>query len=174
MNRSLALALACCMPALLSACGSSSKGTGTTLGKAGTSATTTGARAGSSAVGSSASKRSGKSAPSGSTGLKVDTTPKFASPSSSAPVQSGVVQSAYRNIAIDPDTVRVKLGSTIKWTNYDSAEANVTSEGGPLKFASKNFGEGGTFELKASKAGVIHYECTLYPVTMNGTIEVVS
>jgi len=42
-----------------------------------------------------------------------------------------------------------------------------------MKFASKNFGEGGTFELEASKPGVIHYECTLYPVTMNGTIEVV-
>ncbi len=85
-----------------------------------------------------------------------------------------MVQIAYRNIAIAPDTVRVKLGSTIRWTNYDSTQANVTSEGGPLKFASKNFGEGGTFEIKASKVGVIRYECTLYPVTMNGTIEVVS
>jgi plastocyanin len=177
MNRSLTLALACCMSALLSACGSSSKGTGTTSGKAGASATTTSAAgdsstAASSTGGSEASKSKSTTEPNARLGL--DTTPKFASPSSSAPVQSGVVQIAYRNIAIDPDTVRVKLGSTIKWTNYDSAEANVTSEGGPLKFASKNFGEGGTFELKASKAGVIHYECTLYPVTMNGTIEVVS
>jgi len=89
-------------------------------------------------------------------------------------VQSGLVQIAYRNIAIDPDTVRVKVGSTIKWTNYDSVQANVTSEGGPQRFASKNFGEGGTFELKAEKPGVIHYECTLFPTTMNGTIEVVS
>jgi plastocyanin len=89
-------------------------------------------------------------------------------------VQSGVVQIAYRNIAIEPDTVRVKVGSTIKWTNYDSVQANVTSEGGPQTFASKNFGEGGTFELKAEKPGVIHYECTLFPTTMNGSIEVVS
>jgi plastocyanin len=176
MNRSLALALLCCMSALLSACGSSSKGTGTTSDKAGASATTSAGGGSSTAVpstgGSEASKSKSTTEPNARLGL--DTTPKFASPSSSAPVQSGVVQIAYRNIAIDPDTVRVKLGSTIKWTNYDSAEANVTSEGGPLKFASKNFGEGGTFELKASKAGVIHYECTLYPVTMNGTIEVVS
>jgi plastocyanin len=67
----------------------------------------------------------------------------------------------------------VKLGSTIRWTNYDSTPHNVTSEGGPLSFASKDFGEGGTFELKASKPGVIHYENTLQPATMNGTIEVV-
>jgi plastocyanin len=67
----------------------------------------------------------------------------------------------------------VKLGSTIKWTNYDSVEHNVRSEGGPQKFASKDFGEGGTFEVKANKPGVIHYENTLQPATMNGTIEVV-
>jgi plastocyanin len=109
-----------------------------------------------------------------SAGLKTDTTPKYASPSSSSPVQSGTVQIAYRNIAIDPDTLKVKVGSTIKWTNYDSVEHNVTSEGGPQKFASKDFGENGTFEIKANKPGVIHYECTIHPASMNGTIEVVS
>jgi plastocyanin len=88
-------------------------------------------------------------------------------------VQSGVVPIAYRNIAIAPDTVRVKVGSTLKWTNYDSVEHNVTSEGGPQKFASKTFGEGATFEVKLNKPGVIHYECTIHPTTMNGTIEVV-
>jgi plastocyanin len=107
-------------------------------------------------------------------GVKANTAPKFAKPSSSAPVKSGVVQIAYRNIAIDPDTMRVKVGSTIKWTNFDTVEHNVTSKGGPVKFASKNFGEGGTFELKATKAGTIHYLCTIHPTTMNGTIEVVS
>jgi plastocyanin len=107
-------------------------------------------------------------------GLKANTTPKYASPSSSSPVQSGVVQVAYRNIAIDPDTLRVKVGSTIKWTNYDSVEHNVTSEGGVAKFASKDFGEGGTYEVKVTKPGLIHYECTIHPASMNGTIEVVS
>jgi plastocyanin len=106
--------------------------------------------------------------------IKVDTTPKFASPPKSAPVQGGLVEIAYRNIAIDPDTVRVKLGSTIKWTNYDSTQANVTSVGGgPQRIASKSFGEGRSFEVKVTKPGIIHYESTFYPVTMNGTIEVV-
>jgi plastocyanin len=105
--------------------------------------------------------------------LKTDTTPKFASPSPSAPVQSGLVHIAYRNIAIEPDTVRVKVGTTIEWTNYDPTQANVTSLSGPQRIASKNFGEGGKFEVKLEKPGVIHYVCTLYPTTMNGTIEVV-
>jgi plastocyanin len=107
-------------------------------------------------------------------GLQSNTTPKYGSPPAGAPVQSGAVQIAYRNIAIDPDVLKVKVGSTIKWTNYDPVEHNVTSKGGPSKFASKNFGEGGTFEFKATKAGVIHYVCTIHPTTMNGTIEVVS
>jgi plastocyanin len=158
MKTGTAAALACLALVLVTGCGSSrehttSSSTTTTKSATTTASTTAGAGAGAS--------------------LKADTTPKFASPSPSAPVQSGVVQIAYRNIAIAPDTVRVKLGSTIRWTNYDSTAHNVTSEGGPLKFASKNFGEGGTFEIEASKPGAIHYENTLQPATMNGTIEVV-
>ena len=65
--------------------------------------------------------------------LSADTTPKFASPSPSAPVQSGVVQIAYRNIAIAPDTVRVKVGSTIRWTNYDSDAAERHQRGRPAE-----------------------------------------
>jgi plastocyanin len=147
VSRGLPIIAACAALALVAGCGSSgSNSTGTTATKA-------------------------KSVSSG--GLKADTTPKYASPSSSEPAQSGVVQIAYRNIAIDPDTVRVKVGSTIKWTNYDPVEHNVTSESGPIKFASKNFGEGHTIEFKMTKPGVIHYECTIHPATMNGTIEVV-
>ncbi|MGH2832197.1 MAG: cupredoxin domain-containing protein [Solirubrobacteraceae bacterium] len=108
-----------------------------------------------------------------SSGLKVDTTPRFASPSSSAPVQSGVVQVSYRNITIQPDTLRVKVGTTIKWTNYDPVAHNVTSESGSQKFASKNFGEGGSYEVELTQPGVIHYECTNHPATMNASIEVV-
>lgn len=163
MKTGIAAAVTAGALALMTGCGSSSN---TTASSTTTTATTTPAT----------SAKAGAST-SGGASLKVDTTPKFASPSPSAPVQSGLVQIAYRNIAIDPDTVRVKVGSTIRWTNYDSTLANVTSEGGaggPYKFASKTFGEGGTFEIKASRPGVIHYECTLYPVTMNGTIEVVS
>lgn len=104
----------------------------------------------------------------------ASTNPKYAAPPAGAPVQSGVVQIEYRNIAINPDALKVKVGSTIKWTNYDPVEHNVTSKGGPSTFKSKNFGEGGTFEFKATKAGTIHYLCTIHPVSMNGTIEVVS
>ena len=150
MRRGITASIACCALALLAGCGSSSSSSGnsTTM----STATTAGTAA---------------------SGLKPNTTPNYAKPSASAPVQSGLVQIAYRNIAIDPDTLRVKVGSTLKWTNYDSVEHNVTSAGGPQKFVSKTFGENGTFEIKVNKPGVIHYQCTIHPASMNGTIEVV-
>jgi plastocyanin len=106
-------------------------------------------------------------------GLKVTTTPKYAEASRSEAVRSGVVNVAYRDITIHPDVIRVKVGTTVKWTNYDNVDHNVTSESGPQKFASQDFGEGGTYEVKLTKPGVIHYQCTIHPATMNGTIEVV-
>jgi plastocyanin len=128
----------------------------------------------SSSSSSTSSTTASTASTSSSGGLKPNTTPKFASPPANAPVQSGTVQIAYRNIAIDPDTLKVKVGSTIKWTNFDSVEHNVTSASASAqKFASKDFGENGTFEIKAEKPGVIHYTCTIHPASMNGTIEVV-
>jgi plastocyanin len=150
MKRGITALTVCCALALATGCGSSSSSTSSSSTPATTASAATGG------------------------GLKADTTPKYGAPPASAPVQSGTVQIAYRNIAIDPDTVKVKVGSTIKWTNYDSVEHNVTSQGaGPQRFASKDFGESGTFEIKANKPGVIHYLCTIHPASMNGTIEVV-
>ncbi|HSZ12953.1 MAG TPA: hypothetical protein VK790_02840 [Solirubrobacteraceae bacterium] len=166
MGRNIAAALACSALVLATGCGSSGGGTASsTAGSTTTQAANSNAKTGS-ASGSTPSPEAGS--------LKVDKAPKFAKPSPTAPTQSGIVQIAYRNIAIEPDTVRVKVGTTIRWTNYDSVQANVTSVGGPQHIASKDFGEGGTFEVKVHTPGLIHYECTLYPVTMNGTIEVVS
>ena len=88
------------------------------------------------------------------------------------PLQSGAVEVAYRNYTIAPDVLRVKLPSTIRWTNYDPAPHNVTSTSGPQHFASQNFAQGASFEVKLEHPGVIHYESTTTPATMNGTIEV--
>ncbi len=158
MNRPAFTGAVCALLLALAGCGSSSSSS---------SSSSTAASAPSKTASSSAASTSTQATGS----LKVTTTPKFAT--ATGAVQSGAIAIAYRNIAIAPDAVRVKVGSTIKWTNYDNIEHNVTSEGGPQKFASQNFGEKGTFEIKALKPGVIHYECTNHPASMNGTIEVV-
>jgi plastocyanin len=146
MNRALAILTGCSALALAAGCGSSKS---------------------SSTTSSTSSTSTPKS------GVVVNGKINYASPPANAPVKSGLVNIAYHEISIEPDTLKVKVGSTIKWTNQDPVEHNVTSASGPTKFASKNFGEGGTFEIKVDKPGVIHYRCTLHPATMNGTIEVV-
>jgi plastocyanin len=149
MRRAVTASIACAALALSAGCGSSSSSSSTAATSASPAATTS------------------------TSGLKPSTTPKFGSPPASAPVRSGTVKIAYRNIAINPDTVKVKVGSTISWTNLDAVEHNVTSAGGRERFASKNFGEGATFAIKAERPGVIHYLCTIHPTSMNGTIVVV-
>ena len=122
--------------------------------------------------GSSASSTTSSTATAGASTLHAETTPKFGSPPSSAPVQSGSVQIAYRNIAINPDTVRVRVGTTVRWLNDDAVQHNVTSDGGPQHFASADFGLGATSSVKLTHPGVVHYLCTIHPASMNGTIEV--
>jgi plastocyanin len=151
MKRAVLVITACALLAFAAGCGSS---------KSASTASTT------STTGTTSTARTPK-------GLTTDGKINYASPPANAPVQSGLIGISYHEFAIEPDTVKAKLGSTVKWTNNDSEKCNVTSEGGPYKFASGDFGEGATFELKLDKAGVIHYECTHYPTTMNGTIEVV-
>ncbi len=104
--------------------------------------------------------------------IKVITTPKFAPPASSEAARSGTVQVAYRNITIRPDTLRVKVGTTVRWTNFDPILHNVTSVSGPQALRSGELGAGRSFSVTLTRPGTIHYECTNHPATMNGTIEV--
>jgi plastocyanin len=157
-NRSRALAGAAVAAAcVLAGCGSSG------------SSTSSAANSGK----SSATVPAGGATTAGGSSLKVTGTPKFASPSRSEPVRSGTVHIAYRNITINPDTLRVRVGTTVLWTNFDAVEHNVTSVSGPKGFATSNFGQGATVSVKFTRPGTVHYLCTIHPVTMNGTIEVV-
>jgi plastocyanin len=151
-----AVALACASVALLAGCGSSGSSTG------GSSST----------PGTAAAEQTGTTSSTGSS-LKKAGRPKYGAPSAGAPVRSGAIAVAYKNVAIYPGKLRVKTGTTVTWTNYDPVEHNVTSEGGPQRFASKNFGEGASYSITLTRPGVVHYLCTLHPASMNGTIEVV-
>jgi plastocyanin len=105
--------------------------------------------------------------------LTPDGNINYAKPAAGAPVQSGTIKITYHEFTIEPDTFKAKVGSTLRWTNDDTEKCNVKSEGGSYTFESGSLPEGGTFELKLDKPGTIHYECTSYPTTMNGSIEVV-
>ncbi|HEX4034790.1 MAG TPA: plastocyanin/azurin family copper-binding protein [Solirubrobacteraceae bacterium] len=76
-----------------------------------------------------------------------------------------------RNIAFNPHTIHVQAGQTITWVNRDDAPHNVTYVSGPRFTSSATFKNGGSFTLKLTHPGTIHYICTIHP-GMNGTIVV--
>jgi plastocyanin len=165
MRSTGALLLSLGVVALAGGCGGSSS---STSGAPPGPAATGGASGGS----SSSSGSAGGTTSAGAT-LSAVTPPKYASPAPGSPVRSGVVQIAYRNITIQPDAIRVRVGSTLRWTNFDPVEHTVTSRGGPQTFASGKLSQGASFQIRVQQPGTIHYLCTIHPVTMNGTIEVV-
>jgi plastocyanin len=91
---------------------------------------------------------------------------------SSKPASSGggAVVVTMKDIQFHPTTVTVKTGQTVEWRNDDSVSHNVTAQSG-ASFKSKDFGNGGTFKFKATKAGTIKYVCTIHP-GMDGTLTV--
>jgi plastocyanin len=82
----------------------------------------------------------------------------------------GDVAIQLKGFQFNPKDTTVKVGQKITWTNADTTDHNVTANSG-ADFKSDDFGEGGTFEFTADKAGKIAYECTLHP-GMKATITV--
>jgi plastocyanin len=152
MKRSATILIACATLLLASGCGSSKAPEGSS--------------------GASGASGAGGATPTEGPGAGGEV---FGEPSEkpAAPRPSGAVaEIAYRDVAISPPKAKVKLGTTIIWTNHDSVEHNVTSLSGPAHFKSKNIEEGQSFQFKLTKPGTIRYECTIHPTTMKGTIEV--
>ena len=87
-----------------------------------------------------------------------------------APAAGGTVAVSMKNIQFVPASVTAKVGQTVKWTNDDSVDHNVTATSGET-FKSNTFGQGATFSQKLTKAGTIKYVCTIHP-GMEGTLVV--
>jgi plastocyanin len=85
--------------------------------------------------------------------------------SAAAPAASGAAAVTYQNFAASPNTITVKVGQKITWTNKDSVAHNVTSTSGPAgdKIASPAINGGSTFSFTPKTAGTIAYVCTFHP-----------
>src|SRR4051794_18003860 len=81
---------------------------------------------------------------------------------------------SMKNIQFSPKALTVASGTTVKWTNDDSVNHDVTKTGGPgPKFASGsgNLAQGATYQQTLKTPGTIKYVCTVHP-GMTGTITV--
>jgi len=69
---------------------------------------------------------------------------------------------SMKGLRFHPDSVTVKVGENVTWSNDDNVEHNVTATAG-AKFASQAFGPGRTYSFAPRRAGTISYVCTLHP-----------
>src|SRR6476646_10257165 len=101
----------------------------------------------------------------------TSSTPAGTQSSGGAAPSGGNAKVDIKNLAFAPATINVKAGSTITWTNDDTPPHNVTYSSGPKFTSSATINPGGTFSIKVTQAGTIHYVCTIHPF-MKGTIVV--
>jgi plastocyanin len=81
----------------------------------------------------------------------------------------GANEVSIQNMAYNPSTLTVKVGTTVKWTNLDPATHDVTSDTGV--FQSGNMTNGQTFSYTFNQTGTYPYHCILHP-SMKATIVV--
>ncbi len=85
-------------------------------------------------------------------------------PAAQTPVpQTGanVKEVKISNFAFDPASLTVPVGTTVKWTNQDSADHTVTAD--DKSFDSGKLGQGKDFSFTFSKEGTFSYKCTIHP-----------
>lgn len=75
---------------------------------------------------------------------------------------SGDVKVSMKDILFKPETVTVKVGQKIVWTNDDPIPHTVTAKKG-ADFDSGDVSSGKTYEYTAEKAGTIEYYCKIHP-----------
>jgi plastocyanin len=79
-----------------------------------------------------------------------------------------------KNIAFNPKTLTVAKGTTVRWTNDDSVNHDVTKTGGPgpdFSSGQGNLAKGATYQQTLKTPGTIKYQCTVHP-GMTGSITV--
>jgi plastocyanin len=77
------------------------------------------------------------------------------------PAPATAVQIAIKNFAFSPATMTVRVGTTVTWTNEDSAPHTVTDKSGTLNSATLN--TGATYKHTFTKPGQYPYICSIHP-----------
>jgi len=96
-------------------------------------------------------------------------------PDTSAP-QPKNVSVNIKNFAFSPDTLNVKVGTTVTWTNEDIAQHQVASDPHPTHtdlpgLVSDLILQGQSYSFTFTKVGTFGYHCHLHP-SMKGTVVV--
>ncbi len=89
-------------------------------------------------------------------------------PASQAPFTSNILVS-IKGFSFISESIVIKKGTKVTWTNFDQAGHTATSDGGA--FTSKILSQGKSFEYVFTQPGKYAYHCALHP-SMKGEIVV--
>ena len=84
---------------------------------------------------------------------------------SSKPVATTEVTMA-KSYRFDPQTIQIKAGQTVTWTNDDNFTHTVRVDGREDHTVDR----GESFSITFDKAGTYHYVCTLHIQNMDGEV----
>jgi plastocyanin len=68
-----------------------------------------------------------------------------------------------KDYAFSPKALTVTVGTTVTWTNMDSAPHTVTVSSGPEKFDSGTLQKGDSFSFTFTRPGTYSYYCAVHP-----------
>ncbi|MHC4942317.1 MAG: plastocyanin/azurin family copper-binding protein [Planctomycetota bacterium] len=86
-------------------------------------------------------------------------------------VDADVIDVSIQSFQFDPQTVDIKVGDTVKWTNFDNVIGGHTSTSDTGVWDSGTLLLDDTFEFTFTQAGSFSYHCTPHPF-MTGTVNV--
>ncbi|MEW2399794.1 cupredoxin family copper-binding protein [Streptomyces sp. NPDC046862] len=86
--------------------------------------------------------------------------PPFAAPERAAAASYRVVMKGY---AFAPGALTVDVGSTVTWTNQDTAPHDVKTTSGPVAIHSPMLNKGQSWSFTFTRAGSYGYYCTVHP-----------
>ncbi|MDP2659636.1 MAG: cupredoxin family copper-binding protein [Dehalococcoidia bacterium] len=95
--------------------------------------------------------------------------PALATAAAGVAPAGAVTDVTIQGFAFGPKTLTVPVGTTVRWTNQDSAAHTASSTKGA--FDSGNLAQGQSFSFKFTQAGSYDYVCKIHS-NMTGTITV--
>lgn len=90
---------------------------------------------------------------------------------SAAPAANGVAEVRIENYTFDPTELKVKVGTTVKWVNYEKRASHSVIWLGPGGFESERMFPGESYQRKFDQPGTYPYSCGPHP-EMKGLVVV--
>lgn len=106
---------------------------------------------------------------SGCAGPKTETQPAATASQTppAQPVPATAVNIEIKGFAFNPATITIPKGTTVIWTQKDSAQHTATSAGNA--FSSDILSQGQTFSYTFNESGTFEYNCHIHP-SMRGKV----